>query len=167
MRRLRAYFLTGLLTLLPIWLVWIVFKFVLGLLRDMSQPVVAPASARLAARHPEWLGWVDDPWAQSAFAIAATVVVIIAVGALARRVVGQQLRGCDAAGAVRQALTPTPLPVRGRGAFGAARKPWRWVTGQRLRGRTRLTAAGPPHQLCGEELRCVAAPSAAAGKGLY
>ena len=91
MRRLRAYFLTGLLTLLPIWLVWIVFKFVLGLLKDMSQPVVAPLSARLAATHPEWLGWVDDPWAQSAFAIAATVVVIIAVGALARRVAGQQL----------------------------------------------------------------------------
>ena len=91
MRRLRAYFLTGLLTLLPIWLVWIVFKFVLGLLKDMSQPVVAPLSARLAAAHPEWLGWVDDPWAQSAFAIAATVVVIIAVGALARRVAGQQL----------------------------------------------------------------------------
>ncbi len=91
MRRLRAYFLTGLLTLLPIWLVWIVFKFVLGLLKDMSQPVVAPLSARLATSQPDWLGWVDDPWAQSAFAIAATVVVIIAVGALARRVAGQQM----------------------------------------------------------------------------
>lgn len=91
MRRLRAYFLTGLLTLLPIWLVWIVFKFVLGLLRDASRPIIEPASARLASQHPEWLGWVDDPWAQSAFAIAATVVVIILVGALARRVVGQEL----------------------------------------------------------------------------
>lgn len=93
MRRLRAYFLTGLLTLLPIWLVWIVFKFVLALLKDTSQPVVAPLSARLAAAHPDWLGWVDDPWAQSAFAVVATIVVIIAVGALARRVVGQQLLG--------------------------------------------------------------------------
>lgn len=93
MRRLRAYFLTGLLTLLPIWLVWIVFKFVLALLKDTSQPVVAPLSARLAATHPDWLGWVDDPWAQSAFAVVATIVVIIAVGALARRVVGQQLLG--------------------------------------------------------------------------
>ncbi len=93
MRRLRAYFLTGLLTLLPIWLVWIVFKFVLALLKDTSQPVVAPLSARLAATHPDWLGWVDDPWAQSAFAVVATIFVIIAVGALARRVVGQQLLG--------------------------------------------------------------------------
>lgn len=93
MRRLRAYFLTGLLTLLPIWLVWIVFKFVFALLKDTSQPVVAPLSARLAATHPDWLGWVDDPWAQSAFAVVATIFVIIAVGALARRVVGQQLLG--------------------------------------------------------------------------
>lgn len=93
MRRLRAYFITGLLTLLPIWLVWIVFKFVLALLKDASQPVVAPVSARLAASHPGWLGWVDDPWAQSLFAVFATILVIIAVGALARRVVGQQLLG--------------------------------------------------------------------------
>ena len=91
MRRLRAYFFTGLLTLLPIWLVWIVFKFVLALLSDISQPWVGPVSVRLASSHPEWLGWMDDPWAQSAFAVVGTVLVIIAVGALARRVVGQRL----------------------------------------------------------------------------
>ncbi|KFN46554.1 DUF502 domain-containing protein [Arenimonas metalli] len=91
MRRLRAYFFTGLLTLLPIWLVWIVFKFVLGLLSDISQPWVGPVSVRLASAHPEWLGWMDDPWAQSAFAVVGTVLVIVAVGALARRVVGQRL----------------------------------------------------------------------------
>jgi uncharacterized membrane protein len=28
MGKLQRYFLTGLLTLLPIWLVWVVFKFV-------------------------------------------------------------------------------------------------------------------------------------------
>ena len=91
MRRLRAYFFTGLLTLLPIWLVWIVFKFVLGMLSDISQPVVGPLSAQLALAHPEMLGWLDDPWAQSAIAVVATIAVIVAVGALARRVVGQRL----------------------------------------------------------------------------
>ena len=91
MRRLRAYFFTGLLTLLPIWLVWIVFKFVLVLLSGISQPWVGPISSNLAATHPETLGWLDDPWAQSAFAVAGTVLVIVAVGALARRVVGQRL----------------------------------------------------------------------------
>ena len=91
MRRLRAWFLTGLLTLLPIWLVWIVFKFVLTLLSQISAPLVGPLSGRLAAAWPAVLGWLDDPWAQSAIAVVATLAVIVAVGALARRVVGQRL----------------------------------------------------------------------------
>lgn len=90
MRRLRAFFLTGLLTLIPIWLVWIVFKFVLGLLSDISRPLVAPLSSSLAQANPDLLGWLDDPWAQAAIAVLGTVLFIIAVGASARRVVGQR-----------------------------------------------------------------------------
>lgn len=114
MRRLRAYFLTGLLTLLPIWLVWIVFKFVLVLLSDMSQPLVAPLSGRLAAAHPEWLGWMDDPWAQATFAVVATVFVIVAVGALARRVIGQRMLAWFEALIARIPLAKT--------VYGSARK---------------------------------------------
>ena len=91
MRRLRAWFLTGLLTLLPIWLVWIVFKFMLTLLSEISAPWVGPVSAQLAAAFPGMLGWLDDPWAQATIAVLATLAVILAVGALARRVVGQRL----------------------------------------------------------------------------
>ena len=36
--RLRRLFLTGLLTLLPIWLTWVVVKFVFVLLSDLSKP---------------------------------------------------------------------------------------------------------------------------------
>jgi len=114
MRRLRAYFLTGLLTLLPIWLVWIVFKFVLVLLSDTSQPIIAPLSGRLAAAHPEWLGWIDDPWAQSSFAVLATIGVIVAVGALARRVVGQRVLRWFEALIARVPLAST--------VYGSARK---------------------------------------------
>jgi uncharacterized membrane protein len=91
MRRLRAWFLTGLLTLLPIWLVWIVFKFVFVLLAQISAPWVGPLSARLASLYPGLLGWLDDPWAQATIALLATLAVIVAVGAFARRVVGRRL----------------------------------------------------------------------------
>ena len=91
MRRLRAWFFTGLLTLLPIWLVWIVFRFVLTLLSQISAPLVGPVSGRLAVAYPGMLGWLDDPWAQAAIAVLATLAVIVAVGALARRVVGQRM----------------------------------------------------------------------------
>ena len=45
---LRRLFLTGLLTLLPIWLTWVVVKFVFVLLSDISRPLIGPllASAR-------------------------------------------------------------------------------------------------------------------------
>ncbi|MFT3806815.1 DUF502 domain-containing protein [Arenimonas sp.] len=91
MRRLQRYFISGLLTLIPIWLVWIVFKFVFALLSGISQPVIAPITARLAAGDPQMLGWLAAPWVQTAIALVATLALIIVVGALARRVVGQRL----------------------------------------------------------------------------
>ena len=79
MAKLQRYFLTGLLTLLPIWLVWVVFKFVFAALSDLSRPMLGP----LIAQFPSWV--------QTAIALLVTVAFIVAVGALARRVVGQTL----------------------------------------------------------------------------
>lgn len=93
MRRLQKYFLSGLLTLLPIWLVWIVFKFVFAVLSDISQPVVGPLTAGMAASNPQVFGWMADAWVQTAIALVATLLFIIVIGALARRVVGQKLLG--------------------------------------------------------------------------
>src|SRR5687768_15311283 len=88
---LRGLFVTGLLTLTPIWLVWIVFKFVFVLLSDISRPVVAPLLAALAAAQPRALGWLVQGWVQFAIALAATLVFVLLVGALARWVIGQRL----------------------------------------------------------------------------
>lgn len=88
-RRLQRLFLTGLLTLLPLWLTWVVLRFVFGLLSDLSRPWVGLVSAEIADAYPIW-HWVADPWVQTALALLATVAVILAVGWLARRVVGQQ-----------------------------------------------------------------------------
>ena len=91
MGKLQRYFLTGLLTLLPIWLVWVVFKFVFAALSGLSQPLIAPIVARIVAREPAMFGWLSGAWIQTALALFVTVFFIIAVGALARRVVGQTL----------------------------------------------------------------------------
>ncbi len=89
MRSVQKYFLAGLLTLLPIWLVWIVFKFVFVLLSGISQPAVGPLLARLSESDPRMFHWLADAWVQTAIALVATVVFIIVVGFFARRVVGQ------------------------------------------------------------------------------
>lgn len=91
MGKLQRAFLTGLLTLLPIWLVWVVFKFVFGLLSGLSAPIIGPLVTGVVRNDPEMLGWLGAPWVQTAIALAATVGFVILVGLLARRVVGQRL----------------------------------------------------------------------------
>ena len=112
--RLQRLFLTGLLTLLPIWLTWVVVKFVFVLLSDLSKPWVLPVSRRIAAVDPRMLGWFDDPWTQTALALAATLFVILLVGWLARRVVGQRMLRWFEAMVARVPLAST--------IYGSARK---------------------------------------------
>ena len=87
----QKLFITGLLTLLPIWLTWVVIKFVFVLLSDISKPWVEPISHRIAATFPQSLGWFNGLWVQNTIAMVATLFVIVAVGALTRRVIGQRL----------------------------------------------------------------------------
>lgn len=89
--RLQRLFLTGLLTLLPIWLTWIVVKFVFVLLSEISTPWVAPVSTQIAAWFPNSLGWINAVSVQATIALVATIVLILIVGWLARRVVGQRM----------------------------------------------------------------------------
>ncbi|MDX5514612.1 DUF502 domain-containing protein [Stenotrophomonas sp. RG-453] len=88
---LQRLFLTGLLTLLPIWLTWVVVKFVFVLLSGISSPLVVPLSEQIAASFPHYLGWIKVEWMQDIIALAATLLVILSVGILSRRVIGQRL----------------------------------------------------------------------------
>jgi uncharacterized membrane protein len=83
--------LTGLLTLLPIWLTWVVVKFVFVLLSDTSRPLVQPLLHNAALADPRTLGWLDDPWVQTAIALVATLLVILLSGMMARRMFGQRM----------------------------------------------------------------------------
>ena len=91
MGNLQKHFITGLLTLTPIWLVWIVFKFIFGLLSDMSKPIIQPITTNLATASPEFLGWMSAPWVQTGIALLFTLLFIFSVGWAARRVVGQRM----------------------------------------------------------------------------
>ena len=87
---LQKVFLTGLLTLLPLWLTWVVVKFVFVLLSDISRPVIGPLLHDLSLGNPA-LQWLDQLWVQTALALIATLAVILLSGVMARRVIGQRL----------------------------------------------------------------------------
>jgi uncharacterized membrane protein len=86
---LRTLFVSGLLTLLPIWLTWVVFKFVFSMLSDLSSPWVGPLLADAAQAHPQ-LHWLGNAWALTAIGLIATIAAILLVGWMARRVAGQR-----------------------------------------------------------------------------
>jgi len=88
---LQRLFLTGVLTLLPIWLTWVVVKFVFVLLSDISRPLIGPALQSASTSNPQALGWLAEPWVQTAFALFATLAVILFSGVMARVVIGQTL----------------------------------------------------------------------------
>ncbi|MEN5060947.1 DUF502 domain-containing protein [Luteimonas sp. TWI1416] len=90
--RLQRLFLTGLLTLLPIWLTWIVVKFVFVLLSDISTPWVVPLAHGISSAFPA-LRWINVASVQATVAMIATIVLILAVGWLTRRVIGQRMLG--------------------------------------------------------------------------
>ena len=88
---LQKLFLTGLLTLFPIWLTWVVVKFVFVLLSGISAPLINVIAQQITARFPRTLGVIDDSWVQNTLSMIATLAVIVLVGLLARRVIGQRL----------------------------------------------------------------------------
>ena len=112
--RLQRLFLTGLLTLLPLWLTWVVVKFVFVLLSNLSRPMIEPTLKGVATQNPHTFGWLVEPWVQSAIGLVATVGTILLVGWLARRVIGQRLLGWFEALIARIPLANT--------IYGSARK---------------------------------------------
>ena len=88
---LKRLFLTGLLTLLPLWLTWVVGKFVFVLLSDTSRPLTGPMLTRLATDYPHIAGWLAQPLVQTVIALVATLLVILLSGVMAHRVLGQRL----------------------------------------------------------------------------
>jgi uncharacterized membrane protein len=94
---IQRYLLTGLLTVFPLWLTWIVFEFVLRQLSKLGAPLV-DGFARLAERVMPMFGVVlDQEWVRFVLAVALTVAFLYWLGWLANRVVGVRvLQGLDA-----------------------------------------------------------------------
>jgi uncharacterized membrane protein len=92
MKHWRRYLITGLLTLFPLWLTFVVFRFVFNALSGVSAPWVHGWLEGIATGHPA-LGWLVAPWVESELAMVITLVLIYLVGFAATRVFGQRLLG--------------------------------------------------------------------------
>ena len=88
---IKRYLITGLLTFVPLWLTWLVFKFVFGLLSEVSVPLVASLVSVLGSTWPFTGELLRQPWLISLIAFVITVVSLYLVGFAANFVVGRRL----------------------------------------------------------------------------
>lgn len=87
----QRYLITGLLTIIPLWLTWVVFKFVFSFLSHVGAPVVATLFAALSAAFPGAAMWLSQEWFQSIMAFIGTIVALYLVGFATSRVFGQRI----------------------------------------------------------------------------
>ena len=89
--RLKRYLLTGLLTFIPLWVTWLVFKFVLGLLADIGAPLVAAFAGALALAAPHAADALNQRWLTFVLALLLTLGALYLLGWLAHRMIGRRL----------------------------------------------------------------------------
>ena len=88
---LKRYLLTGLLTVVPLWLTIVVFSFVFGLLSRSSAPLVGGLVSLVSGTWPQMGQFLGQPWLISLLAFVITLVALYLLGFAANRVFGRRL----------------------------------------------------------------------------
>ncbi|WP_266169546.1 DUF502 domain-containing protein [Dyella subtropica] len=89
--RIKRYLITGLLTFIPLWVTWLVFKFVLGMLAGIGAPLVGAFVAALTQIAPRLGESLNRGWLLFILALIITLAALYLLGWLANRVIGQRL----------------------------------------------------------------------------
>jgi len=79
--------ITGILTLIPLWITWIVFKFIFGQLSLLGRPVLHLLFSFFGIE----AAFVEEPWFETVTSILLTLAFIYFVGLTAGRIIGKRL----------------------------------------------------------------------------
>ena len=89
--RAKRYLLTGLITFMPLWVTWLVFKFVLGLLADIGAPLIDLLVNSLGWMAPTAAHTLNQRWISFVLAMLLSLLALYLLGSLAHRVIGQRI----------------------------------------------------------------------------
>lgn len=87
----QKYLLAGMLTLIPLWVTWLVFRFVLGQLSNVGRPWVVALSKAVQPWSDPVAQALLEPWFQNTLAVVITVIALYLLGWLATLVAGKKL----------------------------------------------------------------------------
>jgi uncharacterized membrane protein len=90
-RQFQNHLIAGILTVIPIWITFLLIKFLLDVLARTGGPFVV-ALGKAAGRYSETAGmWLTHPMFQSSLAVMIVITFLWAVGYTAKWVIGRKL----------------------------------------------------------------------------
>ncbi|MGF1548652.1 MAG: DUF502 domain-containing protein [Thiotrichales bacterium] len=90
---LQRYLLAGILTVIPIWITFVVFDFIFRQLSRIGMPGIRTTARMLEPHAPTLAAWLTDSNLRYALAVLLTVIALYLLGWLATRVIGRRLLG--------------------------------------------------------------------------
>ncbi len=88
---IKNIILTGLLTVFPIWITWLVVKFLFDVMSAWGDPMVAWLSRNLREDLPYVSKWLGYDWFQSTLGVIVILLFLYALGKVTTWVVGRKL----------------------------------------------------------------------------
>ena len=85
--------IAGLLTIIPLVVVWLVFDFFLETLSDWGRPFAGVLAQAIEQQHPAMTPVLEDGRVQWVIALFCTLLALYIIGAVTSRVIGQTLWG--------------------------------------------------------------------------
>ncbi|HEX5960162.1 MAG TPA: DUF502 domain-containing protein [Rhodanobacteraceae bacterium] len=89
----KRYLITGLLAFIPVWITWVVFKFVFTLLAGVGAPLVSGIIELVGLGLPRAAQELHRDWIVSILAFILTLVALYLLGWLSTRVIGRRILG--------------------------------------------------------------------------
>ena len=112
--RVQRYMLAGVLTIIPLWITWVVLSFLFKLLSSLGGPWVRALAGTVAKTSPDLSGVLLHPWLQPVVATILILIGLYILGWISTRVVGRQL-----VNAIESLINRIPLVQK---IYGSARK---------------------------------------------
>jgi len=84
---ISRYMITGVFTVIPILVTWIIFQFLFNLLSEIGTPAIKI----LADIFPSLADWITNPWFLSIIGVLFTLVALYLLGLIATFVIGKRI----------------------------------------------------------------------------
>ncbi len=87
----RRYLLSGVITVIPLWVTWWVFDLVVRQLSILGRPWARVLSGNIRENSPALAQWILEPWFQSVLAVLITLLALYILGWAVNRVLGRRV----------------------------------------------------------------------------